>query len=85
MEKHSITQINTVSFTSDKFMFAFGTESGFYIYKHDVIARLNRRIGDNPFIVEVSEIEAVDIDEPEDFLIADSIYNHVVLKHATLN
>lgn len=59
--------------------------SGFYIYKHDVIARLNRRIGDNPFIVEVSEIEAVDIDEPEDFLIADSIYNHVVLKHATLN
>ena len=32
MENHSITQINTVSFTSDKFMFAFGTESGFYIY-----------------------------------------------------
>ena len=27
-----MTQINTVSFTSDKFMFAFGTESGFYIY-----------------------------------------------------
>ncbi len=53
--------------------------SGFYIYKHDVMAELHRRIGEKPFIVEVGEIEAVDIDEPEDFLIADAIYNHLVL------
>ena len=51
--------------------------SGFYIYKNEVMTKLNRRIGENPFIVEVGEIESVDIDEPEDFLIADAIFNHL--------
>lgn len=55
--------------------------SGFYIYEKDVIEKLNRRIGDNPFIVEVSEIEAVDIDEAEDFMIAEAIYNHIFLNN----
>ncbi|MGM9970052.1 MAG: cytidylyltransferase domain-containing protein [Anaeroplasma sp.] len=49
--------------------------SGFYIYKNEVMTKLNRRIGDKPFIVEVNEIESVDIDELEDFKIADAIYN----------
>lgn len=57
----------------------FEETSGFYIYKHDVMAKKHRRIGDNPFIVEVNEIESVDIDEPEDFMIADAIYNHLFL------
>lgn len=52
--------------------------SGFYIYKSEVMTKLNRRIGEKPFIVEVGEIESVDIDEPEDFLIADAIYNHLI-------
>ncbi len=51
--------------------------SGFYIYKQDVITKYGRRIGDNPYIVEVSEIESIDIDELEDFMIADAIYNHI--------
>lgn len=56
--------------------------SGFYIYKRDVMEKLHRRIGEKPFIVEIGEIEAVDIDEPEDFMIADAIYNHLILpKH----
>lgn len=54
--------------------------SGFYIYRNEVIERKHRRIGDNPFLVEVGEIEAVDIDELEDFVIADAIYNHVIRK-----
>lgn len=49
--------------------------SGFYIYKSNVINNFGRRIGNNPYIVEVSEIEAVDIDELEDFMIADAIFN----------
>lgn len=52
--------------------------SGFYIYKSDVVTRYHRRIGEKPFIVEVGEIEAVDIDEAEDFMIADAIYNHLI-------
>jgi len=30
--------------------------SGFYIYKNDVISKLNRRIGEKPFIVEVGAL-----------------------------
>lgn len=51
--------------------------SGFYIYKSNVITDLNRRVGNNPFIVEVSEIESIDIDEPEDFKIADAVFNYL--------
>lgn len=54
--------------------------SGFYIYKSSVMTELNRRIGDKPFIVEVGEIESIDIDEKEDFEIADAIFNHIILK-----
>lgn len=50
--------------------------SGFYIYKREVMTDLNRRIGEKPYIVEVGEIESVDIDEPEDFEIADAIFNY---------
>ena len=53
--------------------------SGFYIYKREVMTALHRRIGKAPYIVEVGEIESVDIDEMEDFLIADAIYNHIFL------
>lgn len=51
--------------------------SGFYIYKKRIIIESNRRIGETPYIVEVGEIESVDIDEKEDFVIADAIYNYL--------
>ena len=53
--------------------------SGFYIYRQSVIKELHRRIGNRPFIVEVGEIEGIDIDEPEDFMIADAVYNYLQL------
>lgn len=52
--------------------------SGFYCYRSDVITRMNRRIGDDPEIIEVSQIEAVDIDEPADFELADAVYNFII-------
>lgn len=54
--------------------------SGFYIYKNEIIKNKGRRIGDNPYMVEIGEIESVDIDEPEDFEIADAIYNYMRMK-----
>ncbi len=54
--------------------------SGFYIYRSEIMEKLNRRIGDNPYIVEVGEIESIDIDEAEDFEIADAIFNHLMIK-----
>lgn len=50
--------------------------SGFYIYNNEVMTKLHRRIGLKPYIVEVGEIEGIDIDEPEDFEIADAVFNH---------
>ena len=50
--------------------------SGFYIYQDHVIRTLGRRIGDNPFLVEVDEVESIDIDEPGDFMIAEAVYNY---------
>lgn len=55
--------------------------SGFYIYQSDVINNLQSRIGKTPYMVEVGEIEALDIDEPEDFEIADAIYNFIMRKN----
>ncbi len=51
--------------------------SGFYIYKAELMTNLHRRIGKNPLIVEVGEIEGIDIDEIEDFIIADAVYNYL--------
>ena len=48
--------------------------SGFYIYTREVITQMGRRVGQRPYLVEVSQIEAVDIDEAEDFRIANALY-----------
>ena len=52
--------------------------SGFYIYRKEIMTDMNRRIGNKPYIVEVGEIESIDIDEPEDFIIADAVYNYML-------
>lgn len=51
--------------------------SGFYIFERSVMTDYNRRIGKRQYMVEVSEIEAIDIDEEEDFIIADAIFNYL--------
>ncbi|MGL5203411.1 acylneuraminate cytidylyltransferase family protein [Cetobacterium sp.] len=40
--------------------------TGLYVYRKEVIKN-NRRIGNNPYLLEVEKIETVDIDEKEDF------------------
>lgn len=52
----------------------FEETSGFYIYRSEVITELNRRIGDNPYMVEVNAIESCDIDTQEDFDVANVIF-----------
>ena len=47
---------------------------GLYVYKRELILEKNRRIGDNPMLVEISKIEATDINVEEDFIIADAIF-----------
>lgn len=73
-------QLNSIPRTQD-LPVLYEETSGFYIYNRDVMTGLNRRIGENPYIVEVGEIESIDIDEAEDFIIADAIFNHLFLKN----
>jgi CMP-N-acetylneuraminic acid synthetase len=48
--------------------------SAFYIFKKEIFTEHNRRIGFTPYIAEVSDIEAVDIDEPKDFEMAKRLW-----------
>lgn len=45
--------------------------SGVYVFKKEVFEKYGSRIGNHPFIKEVTFREAVDIDNPEDFDLAD--------------
>ncbi len=47
--------------------------SGVYVFTKDVFKNKHRRIGDKPYVSEVSFKEAVDIDNPEDFILAEKI------------
>lgn len=44
--------------------------SGFFIFKKDIFTENHRRIGFTPYIQEVSGIEAIDIDEKQDYDLA---------------
>lgn len=46
---------------------------GMYVYKSDLIKKKQRRVGLNPYLIEVDEIEACDINNPNDFVIANAI------------
>lgn len=48
---------------------------GLYVYTSDLILNKSRRISDSPYLIEVSKIEACDINDEDDFVIADAIYN----------
>lgn len=49
--------------------------SGVYVFTKEVFELYHRRIGKNPYIKEVSFKEAVDINNPEDFELAEVLYN----------
>lgn len=58
----------------------YGETSISYVFTRDVFTKYHRRLGVHPFIKEVGKIEAIDIDYPEDFEIANAIYKEVIKK-----
>ena len=54
--------------------------SAFYIFKKQLLTEHNRRIGFNPYIQEVSGIEAIDIDEKKDYEMAQVLYKYEEMK-----
>ena len=57
---------------------------GLYVYTKDVILGKKRRIGDRPYLIEVSRIEACDINTKEDFIIADAIFQALFCNEQSL-
>ena len=51
----------------------YGETNGFYVFPRQLVLEHGRRIGFNPFMVELTATESIDIDYEEDFLIADAI------------
>lgn len=47
---------------------------GLFVYTRDLILNKKRRIGDTPYLVEVSKVEACDINTKEDFVIANAVF-----------
>ena len=58
----------------------YGETSIAYVFTKKSFLKYNRRLGSKPYVKEVSKIEAIDIDYPEDFEIANAIYKEVIKK-----
>lgn len=56
----------------------YSETSGAFVFTRDTFIKYNRRVGIKPYIYEVDDIEAIDIDYPIDFRIADAIYKEVI-------
>lgn len=51
---------------------------GCYVFMKDEYMQTRRRIGINPYIKEVSRLEEMDIDYPEDFEMANAVYMNML-------
>ncbi len=56
----------------------YSEASGAFVFTKKIFIKYGRRVGIKPYIHEVDEIEAIDIDYPIDFEIADIIYREVI-------
>lgn len=63
----------------------YGETSIAYVFTKESFIKHNRRLGSKPYIKEVGKIEAMDIDYPEDFQIADAIYKEIIKKDERSN
>lgn len=51
-----------------------------YVFRKETFLTYHRRVGMTPYVKEVGRIEAMDIDYPEDFEIANAVYKEVICK-----
>lgn len=58
----------------------FEENSCFYIFTKKSFIHNNNRIGEKPYMFEINKIEATDIDDPEDFIIAETLYKELRLR-----
>ena len=51
--------------------------SNFYLFSRDSFLKNETRIGSKPLLFEVDKLEAMDIDEPANFMLAEIIYRYL--------
>ncbi|MDD6056223.1 MAG: hypothetical protein PUB96_06750 [Helicobacteraceae bacterium] len=51
-----------------------------YAFKKEVFEKFGGAISDKPYICEVGDLEATDIDYPQDFVMADFLYKYFIKK-----
>ena len=51
-----------------------------YVFTKETFETVEARTGYNPYICEVSDIESIDIDYPEDFELANAVYRNIINK-----
>lgn len=56
----------------------YSESPGAYVFWKETFKKYGRRVGINPYICEISEIESRDIDYPDDFDMADVIYMNII-------
>lgn len=58
----------------------YAETTGLYVYKRELLMEQNRRTGDKPFLIPVSDVEACDINEPFDFEVANMVLDRFISK-----
>lgn len=58
----------------------FVETTGMYVFTKEAMEKFHSRTGEKPYMLEVSKIEAIDIDYPIDFGMANALYEVIVSK-----
>src|SRR5699024_10687410 len=61
----------------------YSEASGAFVFPKETFLKYDRRVGIKPYIHEVDLIEAIDIDYPIDFDIANAVYKEIMKNECT--
>jgi CMP-N-acetylneuraminic acid synthetase len=73
--KHPINHNPEIMIPSQDILPLYEDNSNFYINSIENFLKNKNRIGKNPNFIEVSKLESIDIDDEEDFLMAEAVFN----------
>lgn len=79
--KHPINHNPDIMVPSQDMSPLYEDNSNFYINSIENFLKNKNRVGRNPIFIEVSKLENIDIDEEEDFLIAEALFNFLKVKN----
>ena len=72
-----------IAVIGDRFMLPsiFEENSNLYLFTRESFSQTGSRIGRRPLLFEMSKLEALDIDEESDFLLAETLMSSGALAH----